>query len=158
MPALDQCMTSSLNARICLEAMARADIREVRGIKSNPMIVAMIRRVLPKFKGSDATAWCSAWMLEVALAAGADFGTRQPNAAAISWRRAGRGIPLNLAQAGDVAILSRPGAADWQRHVGVFCRFTDRGFVLFGGNQRNRSCFGRYAIGRLQEVRRLSEA
>ncbi len=138
--------------------MARADIREVRGAKSNGWIVAMIRRVLPRFRGSDATAWCSAWMFEVALAAGADFGAREPNAAAISWRREGRGIPLNLAQAGDVAILSRPGAADWQRHVGVFCRFTSRGFVLMAGNQGNRSCFRRFPIDRLQEVRRLSEA
>ena len=107
-------------------------------------------------RGTDRTAWCSAWMLEVALAAGADLGDKHPNAAAISWRRVGVEIPLDSARAGDVVVLSRPGAADWQRHVGLFCRYVTRTQILvLGGNQANRSGFKRFPATRLQNVRRL---
>ncbi len=145
-----------MNEAMCLAAVGRADIREIAGHKSNPRILTMLRAVIPKFRGTDRTAWCSAWMLEVALAAGADLGDKYPNAAAISWRRVGVEIPFDDAMPGDVAILSRPGAADWQRHVGMLCRYVTRTQILvLGGNQRNRSGFKRFPITRLQNVRRL---
>lgn len=142
---------TAVNAKIMQEAIARADIREVAGAKSNPVIVQWIRAMLPRFRGSDATAWCSAFVFEVASAAGADI-DEDVNVAARSWRKAGTQVCLNDAQQGDVVILSRPGGASWQGHVGFYCRH----IVLLGGNQNNRVRFKSYPVGRLVQVRRLS--
>lgn len=149
----------TVNARIAQEAISRADIREVAGSGSNPTIVQWLRNLIPRFRGSDATAWCSAFVFEVVKGAGADMEEgHQPNAAARSWRKAGIGIPLQNALPGDVAVLSRPGGQSWQGHVGIFCRQTRKHVVVLGGNQGNRVCFKRYPIGRLLEVRRFRTA
>lgn len=146
---------TAVNARIMQEAIARANIREVAGAKSNPVIVQWIRAMLPRFRGSDATAWCSAFVFEVCSSAGADI-DEDVNVAARSWRKAGRLISLNHAQQGDIVILSRPGGASWQGHVGFYCHHDSRRITLLGGNQNNRVCFRSYPVGRLVQVRRLS--
>lgn len=149
----------SLGSRICQEAVARADIREVSGSGSNPTIVQWLEALIPGFQGSDATAWCSAFVWRVTKSAGADLEEGgSPNAAARSWRKLGIGIPLQNAMPGDIAVLSRPGGLSWHGHVTIFCRQTKRHIVGLGGNQRNRVCFGRYPISRLLEVRRLRTA
>jgi len=146
----------ALNARIVFEGVARADIREVSGRKSNGVIVQWLRAVIPGFKGTDSTAWCSAFVYEVATAAGADI-DEGVSAAARSWRHAGIGVSLDNAEPGDIVTLKRPGGLSWQGHVGIYCRHTKRSIVLLGGNQSNRVCFKTYPRERLLEVRRLTE-
>ena len=148
---------TALNARIMFEAVARADIREVAGARSNPLVVQWLRALIPRFKGSDATAWCSAFVYEVTTCAGADV-EGDVSAAARSWRKAGSQVFLDSARQGDVVVLSRPGGARWQGHVGIYCRHTATHVVLLGGNQNNRVCFRSYPISRLVAVRRLAEA
>lgn len=146
---------SDVNARLCMAAVEFGGVAEVRGGRSHPMIVRWLAAVIPGFKGTDATAWCSAWMVAVAERAHADLGDRPPNATARSWTHVGTSVLLEQARPGDVVVLSRPGGKAWQGHVGVYARHGKRTVTLFGGNQGNRSGFADYPLTRIVTIQRL---
>lgn len=142
--------TSSLNERLCATALSFAGIREVRGARANPVIVDMLRRLLPWAK-SDETPWCSAFVNEVVYQCG---GTPILNAAARSWLKVGRHMYKDWLP-GDIVILHRGNPKSWTGHVGFYCRHNSRYVWLLGGNQGNSVSIRAYRRSRILGVRRL---
>ena len=144
--------TSSLNELLCATALSFAGIREVRGAKANPVIVDMLRRLLPWAK-SDETPWCSAFVNEVAFQCNWHVDI---NAAARSWLKVGKLVTdLDDALPGNIVILHRGNPKSWTGHVGFYCRHNARYVWLLGGNQGNSVSIRAYPRSRILGVRRL---
>lgn len=143
----------TLNERICATALSFAGIREVRGARANPMIVDMLRRLLPWAK-SDETPWCSAYVHEVAWQF--NVAPRTINAAARSWLKIGAEVagPRDWLP-GDVVVLHRGNPKSWTGHVGFYCRHNARYVWLLGGNQGGTVSIRAYRRSRILGVRRL---
>lgn len=134
-------------------------VREVPGIQSNPMVLAMLRLddVWPE---TDAVPWCSAfvnyvaWLLRL---------PRSKSLRARSWLGVGRGVGLMDAAVGfDVVVLKRlemdagPERRDLPGHVGFYAGAMGGQVLVLGGNQGNAVSVQPYSRDLLLGVRRLA--
>lgn len=109
----------------------------------------------------DEVPWCSAWLQVPCIALGLQ---RSANAAARSWLKVGRSVPLDQAIPGnDVVVLKRgkhpqpgPHVIKAQGHVGLYVGVSGGRVLVFGGNQSN-SCNTRgFDPNDVLDVRRLA--
>ena len=141
---------TDINQQIAAACMGLADTREFNGKRSNPVIEQWIREVKPEFKGTDDTAWCSAFVY-----AEADLTTVRPTLLSRSWLKVG--VQVDPPRVGDVVVFARPGGESWQGHVGFYCGHDSTQIVVFGGNQDNKVGVKRYYKKDLLAVRRMKK-
>ena len=134
-------------------------IKEISGIKDNPMILAMLK-LDGDWPEHDEVPWCSAfvnyvcWLLRL---------PRSKSLRARSWLGVGHRIDLEDARVGfDVVILSRgdppqpgPDVEDAPGHVGFYAGHDDTYVQILGGNQGNTVSVKSFRKDRLLGVRRL---
>jgi len=135
-------------------------IKEVSGIKDNPMILAMLK-LDGEWPEHDEVPWCSAftnficWILRL---------PRSKSLRARSWLGVGHRIPLENARVGcDVVVLSRgdgtqpgPEVMDAPGHVGFYAGHDEIHIQVLGGNQGNTVSVRSYRRDRLLGIRRLT--
>jgi len=111
-------------------------IKEVGGSVDNPQIMAMLNLDM-SWPENDEVPWCSAfanyvcWLLRL---------PRSKNLRARSWLEVGKGIPLDMAEAGDIIVLKRgkgeqpgPEVLKAPGHVGFYAgRFGVRKYRSIG--------------------------
>lgn len=110
-------------------------LKEVPGVKYNPKIITMLKRILP-WAASDEINWCGAAMHHTAVEAGAEL-TGKRLYGARNWCFEGRAVEAPIP--GDVAVFWRihPTRA-WQGHVGIYLNEDEDGYIwIMGGNQLN---------------------
>ena len=133
--------------------------REVEGIGSNPLILAMLRsdQAWPE---DDDVPWCSAFVNFVCKL------LRLPRSYSLrarSWLQVGVPIPLTDAVPGyDVVILNRGGPPDPDvieapGHVGFFAALEGPRVWLLGGNQSDSVKVSSYPVKDVLGVRRLAD-
>lgn len=127
-------------------ARGELGVKEVIGNKDNPRIVAYHQTCTLKAT-DDETPWCSAFVNWCITQAGL-IGTN--SAAAISWLKWGREIPLEDAQAGDIAIFSRSGG----NHVTFHLSHDESSLDGLGGNQSDEVNIASQSLTRLRGIRR----
>jgi len=134
-------------------------IKEVPGMESNPMILAMLK-LDGKWPEDDSVPWCSAflnyvcWLLRL---------PRSKNLRARSWLNVGYAIHPDEAMPGfDVVILRRgkepqpgPDIIAAPGHVGLYAGYQAGGIELLGGNQGDTVKVSRYDSKRILGIRRL---
>lgn len=133
--------------------------KEVKGIASNPMILAMLH-LDETWPEGDETAWCSAfanyiaWLLRL---------PRSKSLAARSWLHIGMPIALTRAEADcDIVILKRgldpqpgPEIINAPGHVGFYAgQIVDR-VMLLAGNQGDQVSIEAFPITSILGIRRL---
>ena len=135
-------------------------MREVAGIKDNPMIMEMLTRE-NDWPEHDEVPWCSAfvnwvcWLLRL---------PRSKSLRARSWLEVGWTVDLADARVGvDVVILWRgdepqPGreVIDAPGHVGFYAGQDDTYVQILGGNQGDAVSIRSYQKKRVLGVRRLA--
>lgn len=139
-------------------AMRFAGTKEIAGIASNPMILAMLR-LDQTWPANDEVPWCSAFINFIAHLIRLP---RSKSLRARSWLNVGTPILLNQAEAGfDVVILKRgagkqpgPDVIDAPGHVGFFAG-RDSKVLLLGGNQSDGVNVASFLIADVIGVRRL---
>ena len=133
---------------------------EVRGIKDNPMILAMLK-LDGDWPEHDEVPWCSAfvnyicWLLRL---------PRSKSLRARSWLEVGRQIDLDDARVDcDIVILRRgdepqpgPEVINAPGHVGFYSGHDETYVRLLGGNQGDSVSVRSYRKERLLGVRRLT--
>lgn len=134
-------------------AQANIGVREIPGKNHNPLIVRWLRS-LASWISDDETAWCAAFVNEMAREAGYES-TGKLNAR--SFLNIGRVIPEDEAQRGDVAVLWRVSKTGWQGHVAFLDHWNrNRGLLyLLGGNQNDAVNITAYPDSQLLGIRRL---
>jgi uncharacterized protein (TIGR02594 family) len=143
-------MRQPANKDLLFQGLQHYGITEVKGSRSNNIILRLIRRLVPKAKDDTEVAWCSAWMDEIAVNVCAE---RTGNPAARSWLTVGEEV-INP-HPGDVVVFWRKSVGSWQGHVALYiCQI---GGVIFclGGNQGNAVNISGYKANRLLGYRRL---
>jgi uncharacterized protein (TIGR02594 family) len=134
--------------------------KEVAGMASNPLVLAMLR-LDNKWPEGDHVAWCSAfvnfiaWLLDL---------PRTRSLRARSWL--GVGIPVHLEEAVagyDVVILQRgegrqpgPEVLEAPGHVGFFAGVQGDKVLLLGGNQSDSVSLQWFPASKVLGVRRLA--
>ena len=135
-------------------------IKEVAGIRDNPMILAMLR-LDGDWPEHDEVPWCSAfvnfvcWLLRL---------PRSKSLRARSWLGVGHRISLEDARVGcDVVVISRgeppqpgPEVLDAPGHVGFFAGYDDTYVQMLGGNQGDTVSVRSYRRERILGLRRLA--
>jgi|SRR3990167_10722818 len=141
-------------------AMRFVGTKEIAGVSSNPLIVAMLK-LDNDWAGSDDVPWCAAfisftaWLLRL---------PRSKSLAARSWLTVGTPIRLQDAKPGfDVVILKRgaapqpgPDVIAAPGHVGWFAGTDGNTVTLLGGNQNNTVSLARFVSADVLGVRRLA--
>lgn len=144
-----------MNFSMMQAALALYAEKEVAGRRANPLIVRWLRAVGVNTR-SDETAWCSAFVYEVASQCAAERPTEAAGLAR-SWLKVGEEVRLDHAAIGDVVVFKR-GSKPWQGHVGLFVREKGNFIYVLGGNQRNSVNIAAYKKADLLGVRRLRSA
>ncbi len=134
-------------------------LKEVSGSVDNPQIMAMLK-LDNEWPSNDEVPWCSGfanyvcWLLRL---------PRSKDLRARSWLRVGKGIPLSLAEPGDIVVLKRgtgeqpgPDVYDAPGHVGFYAGLSGDLIEVLGGNQSDSVKISRYPADRLLGVRRLT--
>lgn len=133
-------------------------VKEVPGISSNPLILAMLR-LDQTWPESDEVPWCSAfvnwvaWLLRL---------PRSKSLLARSWLLVGRPVNIEEATPGfDVVVLSRmgspagPDVIDAPGHVGFYAGREPGKVIVLGGNQLDSVNLSCYSSSRILGIRRL---
>ena len=134
-------------------------IKEVPGMESNPMVLAMLK-LDGDWPEDDKVPWCAAfcnwvcWLLRL---------PRSKSLRARSWLNVGYGIELQEAMPGfDVVVLRRgqlpqpgPEVIEAAGHVGFYAGHGPGFIELLGGNQGDMVKVSRYDSERILGIRRL---
>jgi uncharacterized protein (TIGR02594 family) len=126
-------------------ALAYAGHREVKGTRSNPIILDMIRDIFPTWGDDSTLAWCSCFINTCAVSMCYEdiMHLRHPGLAR-GWLNVGLSIERKDLKVGDLVIFDR-GAG--KGHVGFFlCDHGAAGIEVFGGNQGNAITMSRYKM------------
>lgn len=140
-------------------AMRFVGTKEIPGVVSNPLILAMLR-LDDSWPTGEEVAWCSAFV---------NFVTnllrlpRSKSLAARSWLTVGTPIALVTAEAGfDVVILRRgigqqpgPEVIKAPGHVGFFAGRDNETVTILGGNQSDGVTVAPFPAAQVLGVRRL---
>ena len=129
----------------------QSSYREIPGPRSDPGLLAMIRRWVPWAKDDSTTAWCAILRAEAAKVTGSSLPQRPFRA--LSWLTVGEHVPLAEALPGDTVILDR---GKGRGHLGLYLWHDATRICLIGGNQRNRVCEDPCDIADLLGIRRFS--
>lgn len=142
-------------------AMRFVGTKEIPGVVSNPLILAMLK-LDDSWPTGEEVPWCSAFVNFVAHLLRLP---RSKSLAARSWLTVGTPIALSVAEPGfDVVVLRRgsgpaqPGPEDTKApgHVGFFAGRTDMDNVMvLGGNQSDGVTVAPFPITKVLGVRRL---
>ena len=135
-------------------------VREVAGVTSNPLILAMLQ-LDASWVEDDETPWCSGFPNFICWLVGAP---RSRSLAARSWLLVGTSIPLTDARVGnDLVILSRgageqPGASVLAApgHVGFYAGQDATRVFILGGNQGNAVSVAAFPKARILGIRRIA--
>lgn len=128
--------------------------KEVAGLASNPLILAMLQLDADWPKDDDVP-WCSAftnwicWLLRL---------PRSKSLAARSWLVIGEGIDAGEARVGFDVVVLRRGDSPLSGHVGFYAGWQDQDILLLGGNQGNGVSVAPFDADRIVSVRRLQSA
>lgn len=132
--------------RMVVEALKLYDVREVRGVMSNPVIMAWadeVAQALPTpynrwagdFYNSDEIPWCGLWMAVITVRSNID---KRPERnppdkylAAASWATYGIDIPSTAVGLGDILVFKRTGG----HHVGIYVGEDVTHYHVMGANQ-----------------------
>jgi len=137
-----------MSAKIIDWYIAHDGLSEVRGPRSNPMIIAWIRRFFAGSTDDSTIAWCGIARHEAALAT--DTPSVPKPFRARSWLAYGEAIAIDEIEPGDTVVFRR-GAAG---HVGVYGGpHVDGRVFVWGGNQGNKISRAVYPIRDILGVR-----
>jgi uncharacterized protein (TIGR02594 family) len=129
---------------LLLHALAYANIREVSGRGSNPIILDMILDIFPGWKDDTTLAWCSCFMNTVAVSMCYENTTQQKHPGlARGWLAVGIPVDRKDLKVGDVVIFNR---GKGKGHVGFFLRDHGTHITVFGGNQGNAVTISDYSL------------
>lgn len=136
-------------------------VKEVPGMKDNPMILSMLR-LDGEWPEHDEVPWCSAfvnyiaWLLRL---------PRSKSLAARSWLGVGETVVHTATNVGfDVVVLSR-GTNPSAGHVGFFAGWSNHDVEgtgvamdvdILGGNQSNTVSVASFSASRILGIRRLA--
>ncbi len=134
-----------------IEFFRKVQYREIPGSRSNPALLAMIRRWIPWATDDSTTAWCAILRAEAAKATKTAIPAKPFRA--LSWLTAGADVALQDARQGDTAILDRGGG---KGHVGLYMGHANNRVTTYGGNQRNRITEDSFPLDDLLGIRRFS--
>lgn len=139
-------------------------LKEVPGVKDNPFILWCLTTCNIPEPLHDEIPWCSALLNGVFFLLGIP---RSGSAAARSWAKVGKSIPLEEAQAGfDIVILGRgeepfppltymnPDGSYPPGHVGLFGGWNSPMVDILGGNQGDRISLAPFPFSHILDVRR----
>lgn len=139
-------------------AMRFTGTKEVAGVASNPLVLAMLK-LDGDWPQDDSVPWCSAFANFVAHL------LRLPRSKALnarSWLKVGTPIPVGDAKPGfDVVILNRQNGPtnpdlDGPGHVGFFGGIEGQNVIVLGGNQGDAVSLARFPVADILGVRRLA--
>jgi len=136
-------------------------VREIPGIVSNPLIVAM-GHIDNKWITDDDVAWCSSFVNFVCFCLGIQ---RTKSARARSWLKVGAPVLIKDATVGwDIVIIKRgqgqqpgPEVMNAPGHVGFYAGHTQDKITLLAGNQGNQVSLASFPIDSILGIRRLSD-
>lgn len=135
-------------------ALTQYGIQEYQGpVEHNPEILKYFLATNHNWIKTDETAWCSAFINWVAMAAGYK---RTGELNARSWLKVG--VKTNNPEQGSIVVLWRDDPLSWKGHVGIFIRKDNEYIWLLGGNQSNQVCIASYPVHRLLEYRNLQKS
>lgn len=145
----------STSRRIYLAALEFVGVREVPGLKSNPLIEGWIKQSAQWLDGDDSkTAWCGCFRGAIGILTGT--GVPPEHYRAASWAKWGRAVDVTKPQTwqqGDTIVMTRPGG----NHVCLFHAIAKNGRIeCLGGNQRDAVNIATFPLSRITHVRRLS--
>lgn len=123
---------------------------EVKGEKSNPLILDWIKRYFPNAFDDSKVAWCSIFMNEIAKECDLEY---TDSALARSWLDVG--YEVFTPQIGDVVVFWRKQKNSAWGHVGLYITEDDTYIYTLGGNQANQVDIRPYAKYRLLGYRKL---
>lgn len=133
-------------------------LRETPGLKNNPVIMEMARRVgVEQIYKSDSTAWCALFICYLLILCEKPLvnpkGDKWNYLRALYYQNWGSAvIPIDDAVLGDLAILPREGGG----HIGILIAWSlDKSSVfLLGGNQADMVSIAEFEVERIKYVRR----
>lgn len=137
--------------RIVREAMTLYGTTEVKGSKSNPIILNWAKETLSKddnWYSDDSIPWCGLFIGVVAHRA--EWELPKEHLRALAWANFGIKVPNNDAVLGDVLVFSRKGGG----HVGLYVAEDKDNFYVLGGNQDDKVNIAKIAKNRLYSVNR----
>jgi len=140
------------------QAQRFVGVKEITGVKHNPLIVWMLQLSDPSTI-DDETPWCGgfpnmiAWLRDL---------PRSKSNAARSWLKVGLPIPIGNAEPGDIVVLKRgtgdqpgPEVIKAPGHVGFFAALQGPTVFVLGGNQKNEVNVSPFPTNRVLGVRRI---
>lgn len=133
------------------EALKLYGVEEIKGAKSNPIIMGWaleVKEFLGAEYDNDDTAWCGLFMAVCAKRAG--YNPPKVCVRAKSWLKFGTHVELSEAKFGDVLVFDRANGG----HVGIYVGEDVECYHVLGGNQRNKVRIDRLLKYRLIATRR----
>lgn len=136
-------------------ALQYIGVREIPGLKSNPVIMGMAKELgIKTIYTNDDIAWCAVFMNFVIKMAGkplVNIKGNKYNLMRAKWLlNWGEEVSVEDAMFGDLVIIDRDGGG----HVCLWIADTGASFFGFGGNQSNRTSFAEFPKSRILGVRR----
>ena len=125
---------------------------EWAGSDHNPKIVQMFADVGHSWVKDDETAWCAAFVGSMLKRSGLPHTGKLNARSYLNW---GVGVPLEMAERGDLVVFTRGDPNGWQGHVGFYSGHDDKYVYVLGGNQSNQVNIKPYSRKRLLGVRRV---
>jgi uncharacterized protein (TIGR02594 family) len=147
----------SSSRRIHLAALEFVGVREVPGLKSNPLITSWIKQSAEWLDRDDSkTAWCGCFRGALGILTGT--GVVPAHYRAANWAKWGSAVDLRRPttwQQGDTIVMTRPGG----NHVCLFHGIDPKNrsrIECLGGNQADAVNITSYPCSRITHVRRLA--
>lgn len=140
--------------RMIVEALKFYGIKEIKGKKSNPVIMGWAKEfgLHAHIFDNDDTAWCALAHAKVAKDAGKPVPFKNYELVrAKSWLNWGEEVPIGEQLFGDTLIFQRPDG----HHVGLDIGEDEDCMHTLGGNQSDAYCIVRIPKSRLIGVRRM---
>lgn len=137
-------------------ALQYLGVKEIPGIKSNPVIMDMARGLgVSSIYTNDDMSWCAVFINHLIRITGkpiVDYKNDKYNLLRarhlLNW---GEPVKIHDLRLGDVVIIERPGGG----HVFIFIAFAKNGNVIgIGGNQGNQVSIAEFDVDRVLGVRR----
>ncbi len=140
--------------KILTELLKLYGTAEVGGAKSNPDLIAILRKHYKQATDDSTTAWCGIMMAEAFTRAGESDLVPDLFMAARSWLSLPNPVELDKAELGDIVIFWRGTPEGWSGHVAVYVNQIGENVFVCGGNQGDRVSIAPYAKARILGIRK----
>lgn len=142
--------------KLVAAALQYLGIKEIPGIKSNPVIMNMAKEIgVDDIYKNDDTSWCALFMCYLCMICGKplpDIDGDKYNKLRAAWfLNYGHKVEDGQAMLGDVLVFERPGG----NHVGLYIAESASTYFVLGGNQSNAVTITEIKKDRLRQARRF---